>query len=100
MTEFEGTLRMGNEERPGVTVQIDLTEERLRLSSGPDQLADWSLDEIRVSALIDGFHVRAEGEEVILETGDDGRFALALGLRSAHPVLRRKMSAVLREPKD
>jgi hypothetical protein len=46
---------------------------------------------------MDGFHVRAEGEEIVLNIEDDARFALDLGLRNAHPNLRRRMSALLRD---
>jgi hypothetical protein len=59
-------------------------------------VADWSREEFRIQALTDGFHVRAEGEEVVLDISDDARFAIELGLRSAHPALRRRMSALMR----
>jgi hypothetical protein len=78
-------------------VVIDLTDDRLRLTAGEFEVGDWSRNELRIQALVDGFHVRAEGEEVILDVTDDAQFALDLGLRSAHPTLRRRMSALLRE---
>jgi hypothetical protein len=51
---------------------------------------------MRISALPDGFHIRAEGESVILDVSDEARFAIELGLRNAHPALRQKMAALLR----
>ena len=78
-------------------VLVDLSEDRLKMTAGEIEVADWPRDEIRISALLDGFHIRAEGEEVVLDISDDARFALDLGLRNAHPVLRRRMSALLRE---
>lgn len=97
MSTFEGRLRVEGDAGPELGVAIDLDGERIRVKAGDVEIADWSLDEIRVAALIDGFHVRAEGEEVVLEVDDDGRFAIDLGLRTAHPALRRKMAALLRE---
>lgn len=97
MSSYEGHLRIEGDPQPPVGVEIDLTGERMRVTSGDMALADWSLEEIRVSALTDGFHVRAEGEEVILEVPEDGRFAIELGLRTAHPALRRRMSALMRD---
>jgi hypothetical protein len=44
----------------------------------------------------DGFHIRAEGEAVVLDVTDDARFAVELGLRNAHPALRQRMAALLR----
>lgn len=97
MASYEAKLRLSGETGPPLGVEIDLTDERLSLRTGDAEVADWSLDEIRVSALVDGFHVRAEGEEIILDVTEDARFALDLGLRNAHPTLRRRMSALLRE---
>ena len=85
---------------PSSKGSFDLDGERMRLNSNGVEVADWSLEEIRVAALPDGFHVRAEGEEVVLEVFDDGRFAIDLGLRTAHPALRRKMSALLRSDRS
>lgn len=79
-----------------MSVEIDLTDDRMKVTAGDMEVADWSRDEFRIQALPDGFHIRAEGEEVVLDIREDARFALELGLRSAHPVLRRKMSALLR----
>ena len=97
MSAFEGQLRLAGDDAPPVGVEIDLTDERMRVRSGEVEVANWSLRDIRVSALADGFHVRAEGEEVVLDVIEDGRFAIELGLKSAHPALRRRMSALMRE---
>jgi HSP20 family molecular chaperone IbpA len=86
----------GDTERP-MSVEIDLTDDRMRVTAGDIEVADWGRDEVRIQALQDGFHVRAEGEEVVLDIREDARFALEIGLRSAHPLLRRKMSALLRD---
>lgn len=96
MSEYEGTLRMPGDDGPPLLVHIDLTEERFRMSAGDSELGDWALSEIRVNALPDGFHLRAEGEEILLEIDDDAQFAVELGLRSAPPHLRRRMSALMR----
>jgi hypothetical protein len=96
MSAYRAKLRINDQADAPVGVEIDLTDERMRMTAGDMEVADWSRDEIRVSALADGFHVRAEGEEIILDVTEDARFALELGLRSAHPALRRRMSALLR----
>lgn len=97
MPTFEGRLRVEGDTGPEIGVEIDLNGERLKVAAGEVEIADWSLEEIRVAALQDGFHVRAEGEEVVLEVEDDGHFAIDLGLKTAHPALRRKMAALLRD---
>ena len=100
MSAYAAQLRLDWTDEPPIGVLIDLTDERIKLSSGDLEVADWALDEIRVSAMPDGFHIRAEGEEVILDVTDDARFALKLGLRHAPPLLRRRMSALLRSSDD
>jgi hypothetical protein len=94
MVDFAGVLRISTERDSAIGVVIDLTDERLRLRSGDADIADWSLDDIRVTARGDGFHIRAEGEEVILDLRQDAEFAVALGLHSAPVDLARRMSMV------
>jgi hypothetical protein len=86
----------GEREAP-VHVVVDITDDALVMSIGDEEVAAWPRQDLRVSALPDGFHIRAEGEAVILDVEDDAHFALELGLRNAHPNLRRRMSALMRE---
>lgn len=94
MSDFEGVLRTVTDRNVAIRVTIDLTDERLRLVNGDSEIANWSLDEIRVNAMSDGFHIKAEGEEVILDLTEDAEFAVALGLGSAPVDLARRMSMV------
>ena len=61
-------------------VEIDLTDERMTVKSGDSEVADWALEEIKISSRPDGFHIEAEGEEVIVNVTDDALFALEAGL--------------------
>ncbi len=96
MTAYDARLRLDGADEAPIQVVIDLTDDRFTMKSGDVEVADWSRSEIRVSPLLDGFHIRAEGEEIILDVTDEARFALDLGLRNAPPLLRRRMSALLR----
>jgi hypothetical protein len=96
MTAYDARLRLDGTDEAPISVLIDLTDDRLTMMAGEIEVGDWAREEIRVSAMPDGFHVRAEGEEIILDVTDDARFALDLGLRNAPPLLRRRMSALLR----
>lgn len=97
MSAYEAWLRVSGEDEPPIGVEIDLNDERLKVKAGDIEVGNWSREEIRISALVDGFHLRAEGEEIILDVTDDARFALDLGLRNAHPTLRRRMAALMRD---
>jgi HSP20 family molecular chaperone IbpA len=94
VSDFEGVLRTVTDRDVAIHVTVDLTDERLRLIAGHNELADWSLDDIQVNAVQDGFHVKAEGEEIILNLTQDAEFAVALGLSSAPVDLARRMSMV------
>ncbi len=97
MAEYDGQLRIDGQPDKPMNVTIDLTGDRMKVRAGEVEVADWSRTEFRVRALVDGFHVRAEGEEVVLDIRDDARFAIELGLKSAHPTLRRRMAALMRD---
>jgi hypothetical protein len=96
MAAYDAQLRLSGTDDAPISVVIDLTDERLTMMAGEIEVGDWAREQVRVSAMPDGFHVRAEGEEIILDVTDDARFALDLGLRNAPPILRRRMSALLR----
>lgn len=91
--DLTGTVRMVGESEAGIRVEIHLEDEELRLVSGHGELGRWPLSDIGVAAKLDGFHLRIEGEELIITTSDDARFALALGIRSSNsPRLNRLLA--------
>ena len=97
MTAYDARLQIEGEDNQPLPVVVDLTGERLTMSINDQEIADWAKEELRVQALPDGFHIRAEGEAIVLDVTGDAQFALELGLRNAHPALRRKMSALIRD---
>jgi hypothetical protein len=100
MTAYDARLKLSGTDDAPISVVVDLTDDRLVMTAGDIEVGDWARDQVRVSALPDGFHVRAEGEEIILDVTDDAHFALDLGLRNAPPILRRRMSALMRSDTD
>lgn len=82
MTSFNARLRMLGHTGLPLGVEIDLTGERMRVTAGGSHVANWALRDIRISSLPDGFHIEAEGEEVVINLTDEARFATAVGLRS------------------
>jgi hypothetical protein len=97
VTAYDARLQIEGEDTNALPVVVDLTGDRLTMSINDQEVADWAKEEMRIQALPDGFHIRAEGEAIILDVTDDAKFALELGLRNAHPGLRRRMSALLRD---
>lgn len=93
MSRYDGSMRMANAGETPLEVTVDLTEERMLLHSGSSIIGDWSLEELLIRGEDDGFHVRVEGEEVVITTNDDPGLAIELGLQSASPRLRRLMVA-------
>lgn len=92
--ETDGTVRMRGDTGPGVSVIVLADEGRLRLLSGNELVGDWSIDDIGISALPDGFAIRAEGEEFILKATEDASLALELGVVAAAPRMARKVTAL------
>ena len=80
MTSFDARLRLIGQSGLPLGVEVDLTGDRMIVNTTDALVADWALDEIRVSSLPDGFHVKAEGEEIVLNVTERSRFAEELGL--------------------
>ena len=92
MASFDGSLHTPDESDPPVRVYIDLSDERLRLTSGGIEIANWRLGDVQINAKSDGFHIRRGGEDLILNISQDAEFAVALDLRSVPVGLARRMA--------
>lgn len=91
--QLTGSVRMAGEAGRGVSVDIHLGEETLTLrAAGGAEIGTWPLDQVGIASKPDGFHLRIEGEEVVLTTDDDARFALALGINTPTNRLARMMA--------
>lgn len=82
MTSFDARLRLIGETGLPLGVEVDITGERMVVSAGESVVADWPLDEITISLLADGFHIDAEGEEIVLNVSDERRFTIAIENRT------------------
>ena len=92
-TDLTGTVRMAGETDTGIRVEIHLDDETMSLISPYGELGRWPLSGLGIAARVDGFHIKAEGEELVLSTNDDARFALAVGIRSSSsPRLVRQLA--------
>jgi hypothetical protein len=80
MTSFDARLRLLSQPGFPLGVEVDLADERMVVTAGGSEIGDWALDEIRVFARSDGFHVQAEDEELILNVSDRASFASEIGL--------------------
>lgn len=91
--ELAGTVRMDGD--PGVEthVQVEVDGDTLRLKSGDDLLGQWSIREIGVHALNEGFALRVEGEDLLLITEDDAALAEEMDLKAVSPRLARQVAA-------
>ena len=99
VVETDGTVRMRGDEGAGIGVRVLADKGRLKLLSGTEVVGDWSVGDIGISALQDGFAIRAEGEEFILKALDDADLAEELGLVAVSPRRARK-GAVLHNPAE
>ena len=96
MAHFDGSLKLAGNEAP-VRVAIDLTDDHvIRISAEAIEIGEWTIGQVSVKAQDDGFHMIADGEELIIRTDNDPAFALAMGIRNAPTQLRKQMSDLLR----
>ncbi|MGI8514339.1 MAG: hypothetical protein ACR2NT_04210 [Acidimicrobiia bacterium] len=93
-TDLKGTIRMAGDADTGIRVEVHLDDETMSLVSPYGELGRWPLSGLGISARVDGFHIKVEGEELVLSTNDDARFALAVGIRSSSsPRLVRQLAS-------
>ena len=74
MPSFDAWLRLLGQQKLPVSVIVDISDERLKLTSGEKSLGDWPLDKLNVVSLADGFHLRLEDEEVVLTVSNPDEF--------------------------
>ncbi|HJU51877.1 MAG TPA: hypothetical protein VJ815_06050 [Acidimicrobiia bacterium] len=92
-TDLTGTVRMAGETQTGIRVEIHLDRETMSLVSPYGELGTWPLSGMGIASRVDGFHLKVEGEELVLSTSDDVAFALAVGIRSTtSPRLNRQLA--------
>ncbi len=80
MSSFNARLRLPGRTKLPLGVEVDIRHERMILTAGDRTVATWPLDEIVVASHSDGFHIKVDGDEVILHVTDSTRFATELGI--------------------
>lgn len=74
MPSFDARLRLPGQTKIPVSVVVDISDERLKFTSGERSIGDWPLDQVSVVSLPDGFHLKVEGEEIVLNVSDPNAF--------------------------
>lgn len=80
MSLFTARLHLPGQAKLPLNVEVDVNAERMLLTSGDRQIANWSLGELDIERQRDGFHVTVEDEEMVLTVTDERGFADALGV--------------------
>jgi len=74
---------MTGESRVILGVLVDVADGTITVTSAQREIATWSLDEIEVRHLVDGFHIIRGDEEVVLGVTEPIGFASAVGAERA-----------------
>jgi hypothetical protein len=85
MPNFSGSLSLAQDPANAVRADINVVDNRLTIQAAGDSLGDWPLAEIVIVPADSGFRVRADGEDLLLTTGDDHAFAEAVGVPPPQP---------------
>jgi hypothetical protein len=81
MSTFSARLHLPGRAKLPLGVEIDIQHERMTVISGDRKVAVLPLEDLDVSSRSDGFHLKIDGEDVVLIVGDSSRFAAALGIK-------------------
>ncbi len=80
MSTFTARLRLPGRTKLPLSVEVDIQHERMTLTSGDRTVGVWPLADLEVVSQSDGFHIRLDGDEVVLNVAEPKRFAAALGI--------------------
>jgi hypothetical protein len=79
MSSFTARLHLPGQTKLPLSVEVDIDDERMVLSAGRRQVADWALAEVEVAAKADGLHLKVDHEELVLNADDPVGLARVLG---------------------
>jgi hypothetical protein len=85
MSEFTGNLRLARDPTTSVAADVVVEADRIVLNSGTSQIGDWGRQEVDIDVSVDGFRLRADGEDLILDVTDPEGFAAAVGIPAFQP---------------
>lgn len=83
MPSFSARLHLPGTRLP-LSVEVDVSDERMRLTAGDREVADWPMSDIAVAVQSDGFHLTVDNEEIVLNPADSAHFAEVIGLTGAN----------------
>ena len=87
MPSFPGSLRLAADPQSRVRAEIEVDDERLVVRAGGDELGNWSLAAVSFDPAPGGFRMSADGEDLILTTGDNPAFAQIVGVDAPPPLV-------------
>ena len=83
MRTFSGRLWLVKDRYSEVRVQVQLDDERITIISNGTVIGDWPFADIEIKRDVDGIHVFAEGEELVIASRESGFNRAVLHQRSA-----------------
>ena len=81
MSTFTARLHLPGRAKLPLGVEIDIQHERMTLTSGDRTVAVLRLEDLDVISMSDGFHMKVDGEDVVLIVSESSRFAAELGIK-------------------
>ncbi len=85
MSLYAARLHLPGQRKIPSNVEVDVTAERVALTVGDRVLADWPIEDLDVVLQADGFHIRVDGEEMVLNVIDAAGLAEELDLSVRDP---------------
>ena len=85
MSSFDARLRIPGQTKVPVGIVVEISEEGLAIRTGEKVIAEWPHTSVKASVIDDGFHIKVDGEEMILTVEDSKGFAAELGVATPSP---------------
>jgi hypothetical protein len=85
MSSFSARLRLPGQSRLPLGVEVDIRHERMTLTAGDRTVGAWPLEKLEVASQPDGFHIKIDGDLLVLDVADSSRFATEMGIDRESP---------------
>lgn len=83
MSSFTARLQLPGKAKLPLNVEVDIADEKMTVTTEGRVVATWSLSDLEVEAVPDGFFIHIDGEDLILTPDGSADFGHALGIVSS-----------------
>lgn len=88
MPVFKGTIQLGEGDTEGLESSLAVDSGRLVVTAHTHEIGDWAVEDLSVQRRDGVFHIKVEGEELVVAAADPAGLSEVLGVEDQQPKRR------------